>query len=441
MPYLDNNKIVASLQIKSLGKVTLKYVSAGDVKKYYDISNDKHLSDREFVVKVLFNQLQQPKIKMNEFLKIDNADIILIGKVFCEAEKLLFKEFEDTNNFFGDFRKTIEKYLEERSKQTEKLIEPFKIEAEKSFQKVYDTIKSLRSINPNISLPQTYIKDLMTNSEVLIKPLEITREENNWQRHKESMDSLNSSLEAQKAILNGQKKASRSNLWLTIIITLIMLIPSVFAAYYGYRGFDLQKKIQNENIINQEYPFFKYSYDTNAKIFKIDSYDYVRINEVKWSFPEYEKEKFGIGTINGLTKDLSWYEIRDHYAMELSQKLTTKRIFKLVQDDVECLFFAYAQEGLPVVVDVDYDLRGQQGLESRDLVLLNRLDTKLPSISFKEKINSDEQLLALLNKYKDNLKYAYEPTIEMVNKLGTENSSKIYDGTCGIKFNQPEKGF
>lgn len=166
---------------------------------------------------------------------------------------------------------------------------------------------------------------------------------------------------------------------------------------------------------------------------------------MRWSFPEYENEKMNnrisLFAINSLTKDLGWSEIRNYFAMELSDKLSVKRIFKLVEEDTECLFFAYAQEGIPAIAEINYDLRDQRGQTSKDLILFKRLDTKFPAIEFQKKIESDEELTNLLNKYEANLRYAYEPTLEMLNNLEPNRSIKIYDGTCSIRFNQPENGF
>lgn len=237
---------------------------------------------------------------------------------------------------------------------------------------------------------------------------------------------------------------NKLSLWITFITTfatIIAAIAGVWAVKIGYRGIEQQQQIYEKNKVEQTYPFFRYLYDSDARLFKVDSYDYVRINSVKWSFPKYEKDRINLITINSLSRDLSWYEIRDYFAMELLSKLSVERIFSLVKEDTECLFFAYAQEGIPAVIEVKYDLRDKQGLTSKDVILLKRLDTNFPAIQFESKAESDKELVNLLNKYKVNLIYAYEPTIEMIRKLGTTSSIKIYNGTCGILFDQPESGF
>lgn len=227
------------------------------------------------------------------------------------------------------------------------------------------------------------------------------------------------------------------------MVNFLITILTLFAAvWFGYAGIAQQEKIYKITKAEQEYPFFQYSYDRNAKVFKVNSYDYVRINSVHWSFPEYENGRMNgrisLITINSLTKDLGWSEIRDHFAGVLSDKLATKRRFNLVQEDTECLFFAYAQMGIPVVVKVSYDLRDRRGLISRDIVLLQRLDTNFADIHFEAKVESDEELANLLKRYEVNLKNAFEPVVEMVSRLGADRSNKIYDGTCNIQFKRPE---
>ncbi|MCK5320521.1 hypothetical protein KAJ61_03980 [Candidatus Parcubacteria bacterium] len=438
MAVLDNNKIIVQIKIKSLGKINLRYVSAGDIIKYFEINRDKKLSDRNFVEKILFNQLQSPKIKLDGFRKIKDKELVAIAKAFIEAEKSIFENYKNTDKFFKDFRYAIDSYLEKKVKQNEKLMEPYIKEAEKSFQKIIKTIKNIKKIVPKISLPSPPMLNKQEDIKFFLKSPEIIREKNNWRRHKEAMDSLGSSLETQNEILSGQKKANKSNFWLTVTIAIIMLIPTCIAAYYSHKGFDLQKNIQNENVTNQEYPFFKYSYNQNEKMFKVGSYDYIRINEVRWTLPKYKNNKISLHTINSLPKDLSWYDIRRYFAHELSLKLSRKRAYTLVRDDVECLFFMYAQRGIPVVVEINYDLREKHGLKSRDLILLNRLDTNYSSIQYIDKIDEKNLLKNLLNQYKLNMNHAFKLTLEVINKLGIESSSKNEKGECHIISNQPE---
>ena len=442
MPSLDTKKITVQIKTGSLGDVKLRYVSGGDIKQYFGIKKNKDLSDKKFVLKILYNQLLSPKIDFDKFQKIEDVEIIKIGNAFIKIEDSLFEKHQDTGNFFKDFKDTINKYLDKDIKQKEKFMEPFKKDAEKSFEKVYKTIKSIQNIVPEINFPDlSKFNKPVESKSLLLKSSKIVREENNWQKHKELLDSLESSLEIQKRILSGQKSGNSLNIKWAIIVMIMMLIPSCIAAYYGYKGFDLQSKTQKGNLINQEYPFFKYSYDSNEKMFRISSYDYVRINKVQWALPEYKDNRIHLHTINSLTKDLSWYEIRDYFARKLSSKISTERDFKFIQDDVECLFFMYAQQGIPVVVEINYDFREKQDVKSRDLIIIDRLDTEFSSIKFIDKVEEDDSLKSLLDQSKSNINYAYDPTIEMVNKMKEDASSKVDSGKCRIRFDQPNQGF
>ena len=101
----------------------------------------------------------------------------------------------------------------------------------------------------------------------------------------------------------------------------------------------------------------------------------------------------------------------------------------------------YAQQGIPIVVEINYDLREKQGLKSRDLIVIDRLDTEFSSIKFIDKVEEDDSLKNLLDQFKSNINYAYGPTIEMVNKMKEDVSSKVDSGKCRIRFDQPKQGF
>jgi len=122
---LDPNKSNTKLCLKSLGTVKLKYISYGDTRDFLKILQ-KPLSDRNFVIEILYHQLIKPKIKFDKFKKLSDKEIEKLAKVFVKKEDCTFKHFQGTGNFFKDFRQTIqiknEKYFEELRKTFEPIL-------------------------------------------------------------------------------------------------------------------------------------------------------------------------------------------------------------------------------------------------------------------------------------------------------------------------------
>lgn len=68
MNKLKNEKNI-KLRLRTLGEVELKYISTSDAKSFLKILSEEKLSDREFVIKILHNQLIKPKINFEELKK------------------------------------------------------------------------------------------------------------------------------------------------------------------------------------------------------------------------------------------------------------------------------------------------------------------------------------------------------------------------------------
>jgi hypothetical protein len=94
------------VNITSLGKVEFKYVSIGDLINFLKYS-DEGGSDRDYVVKVLKNQLMSSEFQASGLDKIGDDELKKIASAFIKNESSTFKYIEYTDNLFSDFKKAI----------------------------------------------------------------------------------------------------------------------------------------------------------------------------------------------------------------------------------------------------------------------------------------------------------------------------------------------
>ena len=119
------NKNNTKTKLESLGDVELKYVSLGDTIEFAKLLQ-KQLSNRDFVVQVLFHQLIKPQIGFDNFQKISDKELEELSTAFIKNENHTFKYFQDTGNLFKDFKQAIamghEKHIEELRKSFEPIV-------------------------------------------------------------------------------------------------------------------------------------------------------------------------------------------------------------------------------------------------------------------------------------------------------------------------------
>jgi len=110
---------------ETLGDVELKYVSYGDTIEFAKILQET-TKDRDFVAKILFHQLVKPKISFGDFQKTSDVELETLAKAFVKNENHTFKYFQDTGDYFKDFKKALvvghEKHIEELRKTFEPII-------------------------------------------------------------------------------------------------------------------------------------------------------------------------------------------------------------------------------------------------------------------------------------------------------------------------------
>ena len=148
----DLKKNEIRLKHKILGEFRLKYISTGDAISFFKILSEKKLSDREFVIKILHNQIIKPRVKFEEFKKLSDKDLIKIARVFIKNETHTFQYFKDTGDFFKDFRFAIKTYKEKQYEQIKNIIDP-KIKYIKDILNTFSKRFALSiALNPDLRL-------------------------------------------------------------------------------------------------------------------------------------------------------------------------------------------------------------------------------------------------------------------------------------------------
>ena len=109
----------------TLGDVELKYVSYRDSIEFAKILQES-LQDRNFVAKILFHQLVEPKISFDDFQKLSDKELEELARALVETEDHTFKYFQNTGDYFKDFKQALvvghEKHIEELRKTFEPII-------------------------------------------------------------------------------------------------------------------------------------------------------------------------------------------------------------------------------------------------------------------------------------------------------------------------------
>lgn len=165
----DLKKNEIRLKHKILGEFRLKYISTGDAISFFKILSEKKLSDREFVIKVLHNQIIKPRVKFEEFKKLSDKDLIKIARVFIKNETHTFQYFKDTGDFFKDFRFAIKTYKEKQYEQIKNIIDPKIKYIEDTLNKFSKRFALSIALNSNL---RSYINDCLQGIEKISKELE-----------------------------------------------------------------------------------------------------------------------------------------------------------------------------------------------------------------------------------------------------------------------------
>ena len=126
-------------QLQSLGAVELRYISLNDSIEFARLLQEESF-DKNFVAHILYHQLVKPEIAFANFQKLSDKDLEELARAFIKSEGSTLQYFQETGDFFKDFRRAFaigrEKHAEELAKTLEPIIKSAQ-EALSSFNKNY----------------------------------------------------------------------------------------------------------------------------------------------------------------------------------------------------------------------------------------------------------------------------------------------------------------
>lgn len=106
----------------SIGKLEFRFIAFKDMEFFRKLN--KELSDKEFSIKSVFNQLDTD-ISFDEFLSIPETELKTIIDAYANKSKIIYKFYSEINSddVFLKFKKSILEYLEDERKRMELLVE------------------------------------------------------------------------------------------------------------------------------------------------------------------------------------------------------------------------------------------------------------------------------------------------------------------------------
>lgn len=108
---------------ESLGEIEIKHITLGDT-TYIAKLLQSELSDKDFTLKILFHQLLEPTISLDKFQSLPDQEIEKIGRCFVKEEDSFSEYFQDSGDFFKDFKLSIKVGYENHIEKMRKTFEP-----------------------------------------------------------------------------------------------------------------------------------------------------------------------------------------------------------------------------------------------------------------------------------------------------------------------------
>ena len=100
-------------------------------------------------------------------------------------------------------------------------------EAQESYKRLAENIANIIPKLPKIDIPKFQLPEIKTFEEIKLPPnLDIVREQNAWERHKEILDVENALLGIQTEILKEQKSTTKLTQWI-LFLTILGIIATV----------------------------------------------------------------------------------------------------------------------------------------------------------------------------------------------------------------------
>ena len=228
------------------------------------------------------------------------------------------------------------------------------------------------------------------------------------------------------------------NPWLIALVGIFILTPISSITIFKW-PINLNKNSETTLKEVAKSPLLKYDFSKENKSFTVENNGPAQIKKVNWMIPYVKGEK--IFFINyDWHKNFSWYTIGDHFSRESHvSNIEADKVERAVECFLYPLFGVYG--GIPILVVVEYD---NVDIKTKDLLLIKRMDTSEPFVSFIKSNITDEEKLILL---KGGGAESYEEMDYFKNVFNTflieleEVKDKINSNmTCWI-INQPKEGY
>ncbi len=94
------------VKTKSLGEVKLRHISSADIGRFSAFWDDD-ISDKQFVARVVHNQLLEPELSVTAIGRLPVDDLIMLAQSLRNHDQALFQLFDDSGVFFKEFRNAL----------------------------------------------------------------------------------------------------------------------------------------------------------------------------------------------------------------------------------------------------------------------------------------------------------------------------------------------
>lgn len=139
-----------------------KAIRLNDIAYIEKIHNDD-ISDKEFVLRVLYNQYEGEKISYEQFNKLQDGQIIKLGHAFLENNEIEINRSEIGLSFFSNFRKRVIENLNRLSNKLNKFVSDRRRLAEQELKSIQE---SLGPVLSQLLSPNYYFKEFDNALEV-----------------------------------------------------------------------------------------------------------------------------------------------------------------------------------------------------------------------------------------------------------------------------------
>jgi len=119
----DSKRI--KLESETLGSIEIRHMRLGDL-VFIEQNIDEIVDEKEFVRRLLHNQLYSPKLEYSGFAIISDNQLKSIAREFIKENSQFFDHFKETSDaeFYINFRNSIQKHQDEEKKRLAEVLAP-----------------------------------------------------------------------------------------------------------------------------------------------------------------------------------------------------------------------------------------------------------------------------------------------------------------------------